>query len=152
MGNVNHVSFWASGRPVPKGSMRGVPLKGGRVILRPEKTQEKALKRWTQTVAWEGRVAWANRRLLDKETPVALDLVFVFARPRTVTRPYPTRTSIGDGDKLTRAVFDALSRVVYEDDAQVTRASFQCLYAPYKAYRGEGVEVFVSWGESSQLT
>lgn len=52
--------------------------------------------------------------------PVAVTLMFEFRRAKSNTDPYPTGQNIGDLDKLTRAVFDALTQAgVIEDDSDI---------------------------------
>jgi len=47
-----------------------------------------------------------------------MTIVFVFQKPKTVTRSEPTVPP--DLDKLIRAVLDGLTAIAYKDDAQVT--------------------------------
>jgi Holliday junction resolvase RusA-like endonuclease len=48
---------------------------------------------------------------------VKVEIDFIFNRPKSVTREFPTVAP--DLDKLTRAVLDGLTGVAYVDDAQV---------------------------------
>lgn len=50
--------------------------------------------------------------------PVEIRIEFEFRRAKSNTDPFPTVNTIGDGDKLTRAVWDALTQAgVIQDDA-----------------------------------
>lgn len=52
--------------------------------------------------------------------PVRLLTVVTFARPKTdPSRPYPTGRDLGDWDHHGRSVSDALTGVLYPDDAQI---------------------------------
>jgi Holliday junction resolvase RusA-like endonuclease len=50
--------------------------------------------------------------------PISMTMVFIFQKPKTVTRDEPTVPP--DLDKLIRAVLDGLTAIAYKDDAQVT--------------------------------
>lgn len=82
--------------------------------------------------------------------PMQLDLVFWFPRPashygsksgisylKADAPPEPTSARVGDIDKLTRAVLDALTDVAYLDDRQVVQLEARKAYllgrdaAPY---------------------
>ena len=54
--------------------------------------------------------------------PIALGLDFVLYRPKNLSknRPTPPATKKPDGDKLERAICDALTHVLWADDNQVT--------------------------------
>lgn len=54
--------------------------------------------------------------------PYRVDIWFYFRKPRTSRMPAPTGPQIGDGDKLTRATWDALTQSgVITDDRHITR-------------------------------
>lgn len=54
--------------------------------------------------------------------PVYVGLTFTFKRPKVTEFPFPTATTIGDLDKLTRCVLDALTKAkVIEDDRFVVQ-------------------------------
>ena len=71
--------------------------------------------------------------------PVSLHLLFYLPRPKTVTRRWPEVRP--DGDKLERAVWDALKGLLIGDDAQVVEWSGRKLYADG---RPPGVEIRVT--------
>lgn len=61
-------------------------------------------------------------KMLDHKTmfteAVSVELVFWISRPKSVTRPYATKTY--DIDKLTRAVLDSCTKaLVFRDDSDV---------------------------------
>jgi Holliday junction resolvase RusA-like endonuclease len=110
------------GKPEPAGSKKAVQVKGRAQVV---DANPKAAK-WKRKVADHARLVMAGRDLL--EGPVRLELYFVLERPKShvgrrgllrsgspadhVTKP--------DALKLARAVEDALTGIVYRDDAQVT--------------------------------
>lgn len=51
------------------------------------------------------------------ECPVSMRLLFYFARPQTITRPWPSVRP--DVTNLAKAIEDALNGIVYLDDAQI---------------------------------
>ena len=81
----------------------------GRVIH----SQGSALAVWRSTIGYAAKAQQA--KLI--EGPVAMQLDFYMLKPRTVKREAPTVPP--DLDKLIRAVLDALTGIVYLDDAQV---------------------------------
>ena len=114
------IRFVVYGVPVPKGSMRAFLPPGS---TRPIVTDSnRNVKPWTVAV----RTAAVEARRRDPEAyiadgPVALDVTFYLPCPRSAPkrRPvYPAKRP--DLDKLVRVVADALSGVLWHDDAQVT--------------------------------
>ena len=114
------VTFFVEGTSRPQGSKRA--LGNGRMI-----EASRHLKPWRQTV----RFAAQQYRPTDWRTtgPMSVSLVFTFQRPKShyttkgeLTRNAPilcTSKSIGDIDKLTRGILDALTEVLFDDDSQV---------------------------------
>ncbi len=124
------VDFWVPNKPRPKGSWTPIPLcvrhgnprcttctvgggkdggvgDGVRVFL----DGGEALSEWARRVAEVAGDAY--RRVSDLGTPpwagpVDVETRFLFARPARCGEDFPVIPSIGDGDKLVRAVWDAL--------------------------------------------
>lgn len=95
----------------------GLPItQGSKVIMRGHlvDVKSKELKAWRSKIA---EIATPHFGEPHKEA-VFLDLTFFLPKPKTVKRLLPFVKP--DSDKLTRAVFDALTGVVYVDDCQVT--------------------------------
>jgi crossover junction endodeoxyribonuclease RusA len=119
------IRFTVYGKPEPKGSTRSFQHAAtGRVVTTAD---AKGLKLWAYTV----RSAAQERAGVLLEGPVRLELGFFLTRPRSVSvrkRPYPTAKP--DLDKLTRAVKDALTGVLWQDDAQVVLLIAQKVYTP----------------------
>lgn len=112
----------------PQGSKRPMKLGDGRVILREMSSR---LPEWRARVA-EFAAKAAEGEFWEAHVPVALDLTFSFVRPkshygkrkgeptlRQDAPAVPVGANVGDIDKLSRAVLDALSGVLYHDDRQV---------------------------------
>jgi len=133
--------FWVGGDPRTQGSFVARTVKG-RTYVVPE--EDAKLKRWRKVVGAVARGAWADGpyegRLLA-DCGVTLRLQFCFVQPPSAPRrAYPHTRSSGDLDKLQRAVLDALTGVVYQDDSQVVRVTASKIYRP----AGPGVLVAVS--------
>lgn len=123
------IEFFAPGLPRSQGSKRHV----GRGIMIEQ----------TEVKEWRGVVAVAASNAM-RGTPLLADackavLVFRFPRPAGHFKPtgelrasapwWPASSRGGDIDKLQRAVFDALTGVVYVDDKLVCRVLADRLYA-----------------------
>lgn len=78
------------------------------------------LKPWRQEIAITAfaEMRAQNCTLLDV-SPVRLAINFVFQKPKSARKSALFKTTKPDLDKLIRAVCDALSGVVFRDDAQV---------------------------------
>jgi crossover junction endodeoxyribonuclease RusA len=72
---------------------------------------------------WRANIANTARSvILEKaQEGVEVNLTFVLAKPKTVTRKEPHIRP--DIDKLVRAVLDGLTDVAYKDDEQVVKLS-----------------------------
>lgn len=109
------------GIPVPQGGLVRSPAGGLYHKARP------ALMDWRQAIATEARAAMGSRALLDG--PVVIRARFTWPRPKShfsssgglrPSAPFG-KTTPPDLDKVGRALMDALTGVVYRDDAQVIR-------------------------------
>lgn len=112
--NTATVAFFVPGKPQAQGSK----TKGRWGNIREANTE---LGPWRERIALAAYAA-ADGLRFDRGTPVALGLEFVLYRPTSTPkrRPTPPAVKAPDGDKLERAVNDALTHVLWEDDAQVT--------------------------------
>ena len=109
------ISFDVLGRPAPQGSKKSIG--GGRFI-----EASKFLPSWRTDVKIAATTAVTMNGWKIAEGPVELEVLFYLDRPSTISktkRPYPIVPP--DVDKLVRAVCDALTGLVYRDDAQVIR-------------------------------
>ena len=107
------IQFTVYGDPAPKGSSRAFVPKGW---TRPIITSAtKGLK------AWEGKIAaaagvLANGVLLTD--PVIVTIAFYLSRPKSKKKGPIPHTTRPDLDKLIRGATDALTGIVWKDDAQ----------------------------------
>ena len=99
--------FFVRGRPVPQGSMKFI--KPGVMIH----SRAKELAVWRADIARNAELSGYK----PVQGAVKVEIDFIFNRPKSVTREFPTVAP--DLDKLTRAVLDGLTGVAYVDDAQV---------------------------------
>lgn len=109
------VEFFTPGTPAPQGS-KSVAFIGGRCVMR--ETSTKTLKPWREAI--RTAAIKATQTQFDWEplnTPVLVELEFWFPRPKSVIRAYPAVKP--DIDKIARAALDAMTNVVYTDDARV---------------------------------
>ena len=114
------VEFFVAGEPKAKGSMRSIPFqdKAGKLHVNTfhDTKSGTAWERVTKLAAlesWEGNPAY--------DDAVRVELTFTLKRPKTVSvkkRPQPIVKP--DIDKLSRSVLDAITGVIFSDDAQVT--------------------------------
>lgn len=117
------VLFTATGIPVAQGSSTAViSHTTGRAFILPD--NRKALREWRKRIAAEAHLAMAGAAPFD--CPLRVAVVFHLPRPKTVKRDYPDRPP--DLDKLLRAAGDAMTGVVYTDDARVCQWSATKVY------------------------
>jgi crossover junction endodeoxyribonuclease RusA len=111
------VSYFVPGRPYPQGSKSFKGMRKGKPVLTESST---GVKPWRAVIA-------NTARRLGHTTPVdgavRVELEFVMPRPKSLPSTKPTPPAVkrnGDADKLTRAVFDALSGLAWIDDCYIT--------------------------------
>lgn len=104
------LDVFVPGRAAAQGSKRHVG--GGRLV-----EQSKAVAPWRTTVAWHAAQVF-DGPLADG--PIAVAIEFVMPRPASCPkRSTPPAVKRPDCDKLCRAIFDALSGVIWRDDSLV---------------------------------
>lgn len=130
------LTFTAWGVAAPKGSAKGfaVPVKGQPGKFRAVVTHDNS-----RTKGWQQTIADAAIRALDEipfgaagygTDPIRLLVVFYLARPKSLGKRVAHHTKKPDLDKLTRAVGDALTGVLWNDDSQVVDLQVRKRYAP----------------------
>jgi Holliday junction resolvase RusA-like endonuclease len=141
------VSFDVRGTPITKGSKSILKLRDGMSIL-VEQTDMKTktmpsgrLTRWMKAVAASARIAMTARKPFAGHCELWAE--FIVPRPQSHYLPtgalakgafaFPNKP---DNDKLLRAIKDAMSGVVYGDDAQV--AAYGRVFKRYAARGGIG--------------
>lgn len=126
------------GVPAPQGSMRSyvVYRKSDRHPVAVTTSDNPSVKGWRQTIADVAARELARPEFagLFFEGGVALDVLFVLPRPQAlctrgkILRAFPHLCK-PDVDKLTRAAADALTGVLWRDDAQITDLRARKRYA-----------------------
>lgn len=114
--SVKIVTVFVPGQSVPQGSLQS----GGRGNL--FYSNAATLKPWRRKIA-DTVSAALPEEYEPTAGPIELTCLFVFKRPKTGPNSDPSLTYHiipPDRDKLLRAVQDALTGVVYIDDAQVS--------------------------------
>lgn len=117
------ITFIVPGKPVAQGSKRPVRNRktGGTILLE----QLKDLGPWRERVALAAASAAQVAGGLDSmlsDVPVAIEIEFVMPRAGNVAKTRPTPPAIkrtGDIDKLCRAILDAITHVLINDDCIV---------------------------------
>lgn len=125
-------TFSVRGKPEPKGSTRAFVPKGWtRAVITSANPKAKV---FAELVRWAAQEV-APPQLLTG--PVEVSMAFGLQRPKSASRKRVWPTTKPDVDKLVRLVLDALTHVVWADDAQVVRQSAS------KEYGEPGVTVTV---------
>jgi len=114
-------AFDVVGTPVPQGSMKHVG--GGRIVP----SNALALRRWRKAVAAAAAEAYDEPEPYDGA--VVVDCVFRLARPKSRRKAGPFPSTGADGDKLLRAVNDAITGIVITNDARVVDQRSTKVYA-----------------------
>lgn len=110
--------------PIVTVSVEGSPVQQGNLSVGRQGQQY-----WSngkELRAWRTEIAKATQEALDLVAPnweptkgaVGLNMVFIHKRPKSRAKDV-YKVTAPDADKLLRAVFDALTGVLYHDDSQV---------------------------------
>jgi crossover junction endodeoxyribonuclease RusA len=117
------LEFVVAGIPAPQGSKRAF-VRGGRVSLVESCARVKPYRALVSLAASQARTEAPTR------LPVGIGIAFVFVRPKShytskgeLRAGAPSFPGKPDVDKLCRAVLDALTGILYHDDAQVVSLS-----------------------------
>jgi crossover junction endodeoxyribonuclease RusA len=101
------LDFTVTGMPIPKGSMRHIG--NGRMV---DQTKTKPWMNAIRVASLEAAAAVVEPGHIEPfliDVPVRVEIKFYFPRPAAAkNRLYPHKRSVGDIDKLSRAVLDAL--------------------------------------------
>jgi crossover junction endodeoxyribonuclease RusA len=129
------LEFFVPGMPQTQGSLRPILPKGGsRPVIIHDRGKE--LRLWQATIRYVAANVMVDKVLLPIDGPVAVALIFRLKRPAAARSlrtdkqiwkwSYPWRRP--DLDRMQRAVLDALTGIVFEDDGQVIRLHAVKLY------------------------
>jgi Holliday junction resolvase RusA-like endonuclease len=117
------IEFTVLGHPTPQGSTKGFLVKG-KVHITSANAQ---MKPWRQQIGWTALNARAKAGYSDifagKHVPVRARFLFYLAPPQTMPKGRTQPAVKPDLDKLCRSTFDALSGILWLDDAQVVDLS-----------------------------
>lgn len=96
------ITISVQGIPIPKGSMKHIG--NGRMV------DQTKTKPWMKAIRTAAGLEAGRMGLVDEiQVPVSVYIEFYFPRPAAAkNRMYPHKRSVGDIDKLSRAVLDAL--------------------------------------------
>lgn len=147
------LSFEVSGTPIPQGSKRAwISSTTKQVVMREDAGTRHST--WRNEVTGQARQAMADIGRFGEpfREPISCTLTFQFHRPQfhygtgrnaETIKPsapvYPTKPP--DLDKLTRAIWDSLTSVVWVDDAQVVAATIRKQWV--QRWQPEGVLLLV---------
>lgn len=121
------LSFSVEGMPIPKGSMKHIG--NGRMV------DQTKTKPWMKEIRKAALLEAAVKARAEIDVPVGVFIEFYFPRPLAAkNRMYPHKRSVGDIDKLSRAVLDALQPTktepgVLADDSLVVDLSAHKRYS-----------------------
>jgi Holliday junction resolvase RusA-like endonuclease len=126
------INFTVDTKPIPQGSMSGICTTNAAgkpvTVLKADNKLTHGFRNLVGHYALQARAAagiheiWAGQHV-----PVRVCLTFVFKRPKSApARIYHTVKA--DIDKLTRSCHDAMSGILYVDDAQVVSAEQTKIY------------------------
>lgn len=130
---MTHVAFITQGIPTPKGSTTRMP--NGATLPAGTAASRKRMAQWAQDIrndakrAMQGEPPWVGgiRLMVEFRLPVPLSSI------RKYQYGWLPHTKKPDVDKLFRALSDALTGIVWRDDAQV------CISAINKVYAWDGL-------------
>jgi Holliday junction resolvase RusA-like endonuclease len=151
------ISFEVTGEPIPQGSKRAWVDKAGNARM----TEDAGVRHhtWRTEVTGHARQAMADiGRFGDPfREPISCVLVFMFHRPAShygtgrnaeqVKASAPAyKAKAPDLDKLTRAVWDSLTSVVWVDDGQVVATTIRKQWVD--RWQEQGVRIIVGTFDS----
>lgn len=117
---AREATFTVYGVAQPQGSKTAF-VRGNRAILTDgrRKGAREAFAGWRASVATAARDYQERHHEGLFDGPLAVTITFYLPRPKTLPKRVLYPATRPDLDKLTRAVFDALSGVIIADDARV---------------------------------
>jgi Holliday junction resolvase RusA-like endonuclease len=117
----DEIRFFVAGDPQPKGSTRSFYVKKIERVVTT--TTNKNTKQWQLRIATEAQHANESRQLSfflpDKDFGYEVEALFLFSRPKSLSKKVKANTKRPDLDKLVRALLDGLADILLPDDSQV---------------------------------
>lgn len=133
------IAFDVMGKPEPQGSAKAFVVAGRARIT----SDNNGLHFWRNTIADAARKRMEGLPLADKGVALVVKAEYRLSRPKSAPKRVIHQTTKPDLDKLIRATLDALTEVVWRDDAQVVRISASKGYAALGEQPGARVVVQV---------
>jgi crossover junction endodeoxyribonuclease RusA len=131
------IAFRVDGIPAPKGSTKAFVVRGRAIV-----TEDNARTRpWAALVRDAAHESAGATIVFPRGTPVRLRVIFTLPRPVSLPKRITTHTRKPDLDKLTRAVKDALTGVIWQDDSQVVALTVCKWYTTAAERPGADIEV-----------
>lgn len=126
------IHFTAYVKPEPQGSAKAFVIAGRARITSANSKLKPFRSEVTRCAMLAAREAGhtEDEPVFGKHVPVRLALVFTFRKPDSVPKKRTHHVVKPDSDKLVRATFDALTGVIYHDDAQVVKHTAEKQYGP----------------------
>jgi crossover junction endodeoxyribonuclease RusA len=125
---MTDISFVTYTRPEPQGSMKGFVRQGKPVVTSDNPKMRPYRDEVTRNAVYELAKANLPRPLAGKHVPVSVVYDFHFSRPPSIPKKRHHVVVKPDFDKLARSTTDALTGVLYVDDAQIVEASIRKHY------------------------
>lgn len=125
------LAFFAAGVPAPKGSTKAfyVP-RLGRAVVTEDNARTRPWAALVRDAASEAVAAHGCTGLyFTRGVAVSLSVEFVMPRPTSLPKRVTQHTKKPDLDKLARALKDALTGIVWQDDSQVVALTARKRYA-----------------------
>jgi len=123
------ITFHVDGEPRPKGSTKAFAVKtrnGMRAVVTED---NKRTRPWAALVRDAAQQIIGSELAFVRGVPVRLSVVFTLPRPVSLPKRVTAPTKKPDLDKLARAVKDALTGVMWQDDSQVVELVVRKRYA-----------------------
>lgn len=122
---LRSITFIVPGLPAPQGSKKAFAIRKGGVYTGKTAVAENSrhVGPWRDRVALAAHHAWLGEPLLI-DVPVFARIEFILKRATGTPKTRPTPPAIkanGDLDKLERAVYDAITGVIIQDDKLIIR-------------------------------
>lgn len=119
----SRIKFTVLGHPEPQGSIKAFMVRG-----KPRLTSDNAaMKPWRQEVGWCALRALAKANAKQPwaaaKVPVGVIFHFYFAKPHSAPKRRQWPSVKPDWDKLARSCGDAMTGIVWVDDAQIVQAT-----------------------------
>lgn len=116
---VDHIYFTVLGKAQPQGSIKAFMI-GGKPRLTSDNTK---MKPYRQQVGWSALDARTDAGysglFAEKHVAVGVDIKFYFAKPPSISKKRIHVVVKPDIDKICRSSIDAMTGILYADDAQI---------------------------------